>query len=320
MMSTISRAHFATLAAGVIASLPFAAAAQTRPTLRVGTLPIDNGAEVFYGIERETFSRAGIDIDLRLMNNGGAIVAAVSSGALDVGFSNLFSIVTAFSKGIPIEVIAPAALYDSASPAQALLVRKDAPFRSPKDLDGKTIAVVGIKGITQITAAAAIDQAGGDSSSVHWIEMPDQLMGQALVDHRIDAASAALSDNPDAGKASSALRILALPYESVGKRWLASGWFASKSWTAEHPDLARTFAAAIVASGKWANANKPASGLILSKYTKLTPARVAMLAGNRALYDESRLNPAALEAVIAFSAKHDLIAKAFPPAALAANL
>jgi ABC-type nitrate/sulfonate/bicarbonate transport system substrate-binding protein len=145
-------------------------------------------------------------------------------------------------------------------------------------------------------------------------------MSQALVDRRIDAASAAMSDNPDAGKPSSALRILALPYESVGKRWLASGWFASKQWTTEHPDLARKFADAIVASGKWANANKPASGLILSKYSKLTPARVAMLANNRAIYDESRLNPAALDAVIAFSAKHNLIASTFPAASLAANL
>lgn len=319
-MPNISRAHFAALAAGTIASLPFAAAAQTRPTLRVGTLPIDNGAEVFYGIERDVFSKAGLEIDLHLMNNGGAIVAAVTSGALDVGFSNLFSIVTAFSKGIPIEVIAPAALYDSASPAQALLVRKDAPFRSAKDLNGKTVAVDGIKGITQVTVAAAIDQAGGDSSSVHWIEMPDPLMSQALVDRRIDAASAAMSDNPDAGKPSSALRILTLPYESVGKRWLASGWFASKQWTTEHPDLARKFADAIVASGKWANANKPASGLMLSKYSKLTPERVAMLANNRAIYDESRLNPAALDAVIAFSAKHNLIASTFPAASLAANL
>jgi NitT/TauT family transport system substrate-binding protein len=155
-MWNISRAHFAALAAGAVASLPFAAVAQTRPTLRVGTLPIDNGAEVFYGIERDLFSKAGVDIDLHLMNNGGAIVAAVTSGALDAGFSNLFSIVTAFSKGIPIEVIAPAALYDSASPAQALLVRKDAPFRSPKDLNGKTVAVDGIKGITQITVAADV--------------------------------------------------------------------------------------------------------------------------------------------------------------------
>jgi NitT/TauT family transport system substrate-binding protein len=319
-MPIVSRAHFAALAAGAIVGLPFASGAQTRPTVRVGTLPIDNGAEVFYGIERELFAKAGLDIDLHLMNNGGAIVAAVSSGALDVGFSNLFSIVAAFSKGIPLQVIAPAALYDSASPAQALLVRKDAPFHSPKDLNGKTVAVDGIKGITQITVAAAVDRAGGDSSSVRWIEMPDPLMSQALIDRRIDAASVAMSDNPDAGKPSSALRILTLPYESVGKRWLASGWFASKQWTNDQPDLARKFAETIVAAGKWANGNKPASGLILSKYSKLTPARIAMLAGNRAIYDESRLNPAALDAVISFSAKHGVIASAFPAASLAANL
>lgn len=320
MPPSLSRSSFTALAAGFLAGAPALARAQARTTLRVGTLPIDNGAEVFYGIDRDFFAKAGIDIDLHVMNNGGAVVAAVASGALDIGFSNLFSIATAFSKGIPLQVIAPAALYDSASPAQALLVRRDAPFKSAKDLNGKIVAVDGIKGITQVTVAAAIDQAGGDSTTVKWLEMPDPLMSQALIDKRVDAASAAMSDNPDAGSAPSQLRILAFPYDSVAKHFLASGWIASKPWVTDHTDLARSFATTIVASGKWANANKPASGLVLSKYTKLTPERVAMIAHYRAIYSERPLQASELDAVIAFAVKHEIIANSFPAAALAATL
>jgi NitT/TauT family transport system substrate-binding protein len=316
--SHFSRARFTAVTAGYVALTVAGAAAQARATLRVGTLPIDNGAEIFYGIERGFFAKAGLDIDLHLLNNGGAIVAAVASGAVDVGFSNLFSVVTAFSKGIPIQVIAPAALYDSGSPAQALLVRRDGPIHDAKDLNGKTIAVDGLKGITHITVTAWMDQSGGDSSSVHWIEMPDSLMAQAVIDRRIDGASAALSDNPGVRSTTSPLRILAFPYESVAKRFLASGWFAAKQWATAHPDLVRRFAEAIVVSGKWANANKTASGAILAKYTKLTPERVALIAGNRAIYDEVPLRAAAIEPVIAFSAKHGVITNAFPAQALVA--
>jgi NitT/TauT family transport system substrate-binding protein len=318
--SRLTRARFGALAAGFVLARPLAAAAQAPTTLRVATPPIDTGAEVFYGIELGIFTKAGLAIDLHSMNNGGAIVAAIASEALDVGFSNLFSIVTAFSKGIPLQVIAPGTLYDSASPPNALFVLKDGPIKTARDLNGQTIAVDGIKGIAQVTVAAYIDGAGGDSSTVHWIEMPDPLMTQALQDHRVDAASAAMNDNPDAGKATSQVRILAFPTETVGKKFLASCWFASKSWVAEHPDLARKFASAIMAAGKWANANKPASGLILSKYTKLAPERVAQIANNRAIYDESPLRAGALEPVIAFSAKHGLIPSAFPAATLAPTL
>jgi NitT/TauT family transport system substrate-binding protein len=317
---SISRARFAALSAGMLAAAPtLASAQQARTTLKVGTLPIDNGAEILYAVDRGNFRSAGIDIDLQMMNSGGAIVAAVSSGALDIGFSNLFSIVTAFSKGIPIQVIAPAALYDSETPAQVLLVRKDGPIKTGKDFNNTTIAVNGIKGITQITAGAYIDANGGDSSTVHWLEMPDPLMTQALTEKRVDAASAAISDNPEAGSAGSPIRIYGLPYDSVGKRFLASGWFASKAWTTAHPDLVKKFADAIVAAGKWANANKGASGSILAKYTKMTPERLALIAKNRAVYDDRPLNPAALSAVIAFAAKEHLIGAPFPATSLAAQ-
>ncbi len=185
----MNRARFAILTAAFAAGSTQRANAQATAKVTVGSIPIDNGAEVFYAQEQGFFRRAGLDVAITPMSNGGAIVAAVASGSLDVGFTNLFSFATAYARGLPVTLIAPASLYLSSSPAQALLVRKDSPFKTGKDLNGKIVACNGIKGITQITASAWIDQHGGDSSTVKWVEVPIPAQNEAVATGKVDGAT-----------------------------------------------------------------------------------------------------------------------------------
>ena len=246
------------------------------------------------------------------MSNGGAITAAVSSGALDIGFTNLFSFVTAYSRGIPVTIIAPGSLYLSSSPAQALMVRKDSPIKTGKDLNGKIVACDGLKGITQITASAWIDQHGGDSTTVKWIEIPLSLMPQALAQGRVDAASGVLSDDPLIGTPQGANRVLGYQYDAVGSRFLASGFITTKSWAASNPDAVKHFSAAILETARWANAHQAQSGQILMSVAKMTPEGLQALSRFRAPYAE-KLDPAQIAPVIAFAAKYHIIPAAFPP-------
>jgi NitT/TauT family transport system substrate-binding protein len=307
----MNRAHFAILTAGFTAGSVRCASAQTTAKVTVGTIPIDNGAEVFYAQEQGIFQRAGLDVDISPMSNGGAIVAAVASGGLDIGFTNLFSFVTAYARGIPVTLIAPASLYLSTSPAQALLVRKDSPFKTGKDLNGKTVACNGIKGITQITASAWIDQHGGDSSTVKWVEVPLSLMPAALAARRVDAASGVLSDDPTAGTPHGANRILGYPYDAIGSRFLASGFITTKAWAAANPDAVKRFSNAVLETARWANKHQALSGQTLMKVAKLSPAGLKALSRFRAPYAET-LDPAQIDPVITFAAKYHIIANVFP--------
>jgi NitT/TauT family transport system substrate-binding protein len=307
----MNRARFSLLTASGLAGFARRADAQTAAHVTVGTIPIDNGAEAFYASDQGFFSKAGLDVDISPMNNGGAIVAAVASGALDIGFTNLFSFVTAYSKGLPVTLIAPASLYLSSSPAQALLVRKDSPYKTGKDLNGKIVACDGLKGITQITAAAWIDQHGGDSSTIQWTEIPLSVMPTALAQGRVDAASGVLSFDPAAGTPEGADRVLGYPYDAIASKFLASGFITTKSWAAANPSLVRRFSEAILATARWANHNPAASGEILMKVAKLTPEGLKDLSRFRAPYAET-LDPAQIEPVIAFAQKYHLVTSAFP--------
>ena len=51
--------------------------------------------------------------------------------------------------------------------------------QSGKDLNGKTIAVIALNGITHIAARAWIDQNGGDSATAKFIEVPPPAMPAA---------------------------------------------------------------------------------------------------------------------------------------------
>jgi ABC-type nitrate/sulfonate/bicarbonate transport system substrate-binding protein len=89
------------LIAALVALLAPAAGAQAPAALRVATTPIDLGAEVLYAQDQGFFKKAGVTVDVQLMDSGAAIAAGVASGALDVAQGNLVTLATAHEKGRP---------------------------------------------------------------------------------------------------------------------------------------------------------------------------------------------------------------------------
>jgi NitT/TauT family transport system substrate-binding protein len=304
------RARFVALAASAC-FFPRAARAQSTELhpVRVGAIPFDNAAEVFYARQLGSFEKAGIDLEIMPLTSGAAITAGVAGGAIDIGFSNLFSVTQAYSRGIPLVAIAPATLQVTGSPNTGIIVEKTSPAKSGKDLDGKTVAVDSLKGVTNISTAAWVDKNGGDSTTLKFIEMPEPAMTAALAAGRVDAATLQLT-NVDLGPASSQ-RMLADPYEAIAARFTPSVWFTTRAWLAGHHDDAKRYAAIMRDTATWANANHTASGDILATIAKLTPDRMASLTMHRSPYAEI-LDAKMIQPVIDVAARYGLISKAFP--------
>jgi NitT/TauT family transport system substrate-binding protein len=289
------------------------ARAQTTPAVKVATTPIDVGAEVLYAKDMGFFQKHGLNVDVQFIDNGAAIASAVASGAIDIAQGNVVTLATAHDKGLPFVAIAPAALYSSASPTSALIVAKNSPYKTAKDLNGKTIGITGVKNITQIGAMAWMDQNGGDSSTVKFIELKFSEMGPAVVAGRIDAGVTAEPDLTDAVAAGTA-RILAPVYSAIAPTFIIGAWFTTTDWAKAHPDLLARYVAAINEAGAWANKNQPASAKILEKYTKIEskPGMKRVLFPETA--DLARMQPA-----IDATAKYKVIKATFPAADLAAS-
>lgn len=317
-MQQLSRSSFlaGTALAGLAATGPAAAQTAAPPPglrLRVGAIAFDPAGVVFYAQDQGFFDRAGLTVDVMPMTSGGAIAAAVVSGALDVGFTNVFSALTAYGHGIPVDILAPSTIYTRGKPYSAILVAKDAPYRTAKDLNGKTVAVDGIKGLTQIATQAWVDKFGGDSTTLKFVEVPEPSIGAAIGQGRVDAGTLQLTNvdlTPDAPT-----RILGDPYEGIAPRFYPAVWFGTRPWVEAHREESRRFTAALRQAAHWANTNQSASAEILMRIAKLTPERMAALSTHRVLYGEV-LDRTAIQPLVDVAARYGLIGATFPATAL----
>jgi NitT/TauT family transport system substrate-binding protein len=299
------RRAFIALFVSVALLCPRAGGAQ-EATLRIATIPIDVGAEVFYARDAGFFKKAGLDAQIQPITNGGAIAAAVASGAVDVGFSNLVSIATAFKRGVPITIIAPAGLYSTKTPSSVCVVAQNSPIKSAKDLTGKVFATNGLKNIAEFGPRAWIDKNGGDSSTVSFIEMPFPAMSAALAQGHI---AAALLAEPSATEFKSSTRVLSKCFDGIAPNFMISAYIATTKWATAHPDLVQKFQQAIRETAAWANKNHDKTAEMLAKEAKISPDVVRAM--NRSVYPE-RTDPAMIQPVIDVTAKYGALNATFP--------
>ena len=251
-----------------VASLPVAA--QNAVAIHITTIPTDTGMEAYYARELGFFTANGVDATVDALPGGSAITAGVVSGSIDIGFANLLPVAQANARGIPLVIVFPGGIHLAARPDGALMVPKDSSIRTARDLNGKTIGIPSLQNMTQLAPMAWIDQNGGDSKSVHWVEIGLPLLGQALDAHRVDAI---IATEPYLTADLTTDRILADPFNAIASRFVTNCWFASKAWADAHPDAIARFVRSIHAAAVWANTHPRQTDPIIAKYTK-TPEDV----------------------------------------------
>jgi NitT/TauT family transport system substrate-binding protein len=315
------RAQFlADVAVGIAAAaLSDPVAAQTVPVpIDIGIIPSDFSGQPYYAQDRGFFARHDLSGNLNNMANGATIAAALAGGSLDVGFSSLPTLVIAHSRGLPFALLAAANLYDANSPTVGLLaVKRESKLSAAKDFNGKLIGIGAINNITHLGARAWIDDNGGDSNSVKWLEVPISTMASAVITSRIDGVILDLGVYPTLGKPGDPLRIAAATFTAIAPRFLTGGWFTTRDWLVKHPLEARNFVASMSDAAQWANASKNhrASAEILARYLKSSPDEIN--ASPRVVYGTS-ITVAMVQPLVDVVARYKVIPAAFPASDLIA--
>ena len=312
-MDSISRRNAARIILGALAvplaaGVPHRSAAQERPTIRIGTIPTEIAAAVYYARDLGYFAKAGYDVTITPIVNGAAVSSAVLSGAIDVGFSNPVSLIIAHERGLPVDIIAGAGLHDAKAPTNGIMtVAASSSIYSAKDLAGKTIAVSGLANITNLSARAWIDRNGGDSKASKYIEIPLPQMASDVLSGRVDAATMDAAGNE--GTENAKFRTLGSTFDAIAPRFLASLWFCNKDWVTQHPAEAKAFATIVRQASIWANANPRDAIAIYAKNSKYT---VAELANARRPIFATSVTPELVQPAIDLSAKYGFIKAPFP--------
>jgi NitT/TauT family transport system substrate-binding protein len=285
-------------------------------TLRVASNAADDVTPVLWAQHTGAFSSAGLDVVFTRMNSGAAVTAAVIGGALDIGKSSLMPLISAHARDIPIAIVAPGELWITEAPLTGLITAKTSPIATAKDLDGKTIATAALRDVSWLATHAWLDQHGGDSQTVKFVEMPQAAMVGAIMSGRVDAATIT---NPgfSAAMATGSVKVIGAPSDGIAKRFLLTAWFTTNDYIAKNAATVGRFAGTVEQSAAYTNAHSSETIAMLADFSGIEPAALAHM--TRGVCG-TRLQPEEVQPVIDAALKYGIIDHRFEAKELVAKL
>jgi ABC-type nitrate/sulfonate/bicarbonate transport system substrate-binding protein len=243
-------------------------------TLKVGVIPIADVAPLYVGMKQGFFKQENLTIQPQLAEGGATITAQTVSGDLQIGFSNVTSLVIASSKKLPVQIVASGvqAAKDDSGAWDAVLSKKGSPIKDLKALEGKTVSVNNLNNVGPLTINNAMEKAGADYKKIKYVEVPFPDANAALDTGRIDAAFV-VEPFVSQGKAQGANEITH-SFEETAPNYTVATYFVTKQYAAQNKDALDRFVRAINKSLDYAQTHPDVVRQIVPTYTKI-PADVA---------------------------------------------
>jgi NitT/TauT family transport system substrate-binding protein len=194
-----------------------------------------------YGVQEGFFKERDLDVKVTPSQGGATVVPAVVSGDSDIAGSNLVSVLLAQGKDIPVKIVAPGTFVRGkrSQDFSAILAAGDGDIRSPKDLEGKTLAVNTLKNVAELAAKASLAKQGVDVSEIELAEVDFPDMNGALAEGRVDAAfqiepfvSLALKEGH---------RVIDRPYVGTKPGLQIGCYFTSEQYLSQNEDVVERF-------------------------------------------------------------------------------
>ncbi len=240
-------------------------------TLKVSYLPIIDLLQLYVGWEKGFFEEEGLKVEGQPVPGGAVSQTLVEGGSVDLGWTAVVPISAAYVKGFDFVFIAPGSFVDpSTRRTGALVVKKDSPIQSVKDLAGKKIAVNALNNINHLSILTVADFYGVDVKGMKFIEVAFPMVPAAIREGVVDAANLADPYLTVAGSEGFIRRIYDTLFPpEIMQRYLMSGWFAKRSSLEKNKDKIGRFLKAIYKATDYINKNPDQMPDIIAKNTKL---------------------------------------------------
>jgi NitT/TauT family transport system substrate-binding protein len=252
------------------------AASDGAQQVKVGIIPILDVAPIYLGKEKGFFASRNIELTLESGQGGAAIVPGVVSGQFQFGFSNVTSLLIAQSRGLPLKVVSNGVASTGKDKADfGGVVTRDDSIKTAADLAGKRVAVNTLKNIGDSTIRASVRKAGGDPSSIKFVELAFPDMPAALQADRVDAiwvVEPFLSTSLGEGG-----RLVASNYVDTAPDLTVAVYFTSEQLTKSDPDLVKRFTEAMTESLAYADSHPDEARQVLTTYTQIDKAVIQEL-------------------------------------------
>jgi NitT/TauT family transport system substrate-binding protein len=298
---------FKLLAAAVFlqaALLP--ASAQTLTRLRVSTIPIIDTAPLAAAQAQGYFREQGLEVDTTPTVGGATGLPALAAGQIQIGYSNVASIVQGAHQGLGFQIIAAGSASGDGPPNTAgLFTVKGSPLKTGKDLEGKRVAVNTRNSINWLVVREWVSLTGGNPERITFLEVPFPNMVDALRGNQIDAGFT-VEPFLSAGVNSGATEIMGWPYDRIMKRVPISQFASTRAYIQANPGVIERWVRAYNKGIDWMNQNRGSDEWLklISAHTRLSPEQIKGIA--IPVWDKT-VNVAAVDRMMEVMRRHGML-------------
>jgi NitT/TauT family transport system substrate-binding protein len=172
------------LALAALVALPLAAQAQTKIKMVLNWKYQGPQAWFFMAQDKGYFKAEGLDVEIDQGEGSSASITKVAAGAYQAGFGDINALITLAATRPADAPVAVYMIYNT--PPFTIVVKKDSPIKTPKDLEGKTVGGPANDGALKLFPAFA-KVAKIDAAKVSITNMAPNLREQMLLRGQVDA-------------------------------------------------------------------------------------------------------------------------------------
>jgi NitT/TauT family transport system substrate-binding protein len=243
--------------------------------INVGSMPVADTAPLQMAVQQGLFKAEGLDVKLQTIAGGADAIPKLKAGSLDISFGNFVSFLGAKSKGA-LDVRFVAEGFQSAAGTHDVLVAKDSPIRSVKDLAGKKVGVNTKRNISTLLIKATLEPSGVKlDDDKNFVEIAFPSMETALKNKSVDAVQAVEPFVTQLQQAIGA-RVLVDLSQGPTADFPIAGYATSADFAGKNPKTIAAFQRALAKAQTMATDHKVVQS-ILPSYTKITPQVAATL-------------------------------------------
>lgn len=159
--------------------------------LKIGYIPIVDCSQIYVASRLGHFAENGITVELVPLAGGPAIIQALASNAIDVGFANLTTVVFYEQNSPPLKRLAGGTRMDKNHSEAGLIVLGESGIERIADLKGKSVAVNSRRNIVDLAVLRSIRSSGLSHKNITLVEVPFKDMEAAVRSRKVDAAALA---------------------------------------------------------------------------------------------------------------------------------
>lgn len=234
--------------------------------LTVAVFPSFNALGAQAAKAEGAFEAAGLKVTLSNVATPAEGMPQLLGGKVQFALMDMTVPAVARTKGVPLALVAPGA--KGTAPKDGfgvgnLWVRADSPIKTIKDIENATFGIPQINSQIWVDIRSAVDEAGGDSSKIKFVEVPNTL--SALKAGNVDVTTTS-EPAGTAARADDSLRLLS-GYTAAGGD-LAYAYVTTQEFAKQNPNTVKAFRDAILKGNIAVNGDQAKRVEVASTYVK----------------------------------------------------